>query len=277
MRNMASSWYIVPALVICMAAAASGQLSPDFVRHNVEVPGAKVSYLLRQRSQPTLVLIPGSFNAASVFGEMIRRLNPNWTIMVVELRGHGGSWPPPVAGTIPQLAGDVLRAVEAAGIKRFYVGGHSIGGMVAIEIAGERPHALKGVISMEGWTHHSVEQAAFHGRKLETMSPAQLAEREKFRQEVISRWTPEQVKSFATIWRNWSGLEILRTTMVPILEIWGDRDMPSPSRKDLQIPGRPNIELVWIHGVGHSLPVQAPSQTAAAVNRFIAETEARGR
>ncbi len=247
------------------------------MRHSVDVPGAKISYLVRQRSGPMLVLIPGSLNAASVFGQTIRSLNSKLSIMVVELRGHGGSWPPAKDGTIPQFANDVLRAVDHAGLKHFYVGGHSIGGMVAIEIAGQRPEALKGVISMEGWTHYSVQQTAFHGRKLETMSPEQLALREKFRAEVEAHWTREQVKSFTAIWKTWSGLEILRTTKVPILEIWGDRNLPPASRESMQIPDRPNIELVWIHGVGHSQPVEAPAKLAAAVNKFIAKMEAQGR
>lgn len=274
---MAAIRCLAPALLIWTAIAANGQLGPEFVRHNVDIPGAKISYLIRQRAQPVLVLVPRSFNAAGVFAEMMCSLNPGWTIMVVELRGHGGSWPPPSGGSIPQFAGDVLRAVDAARIGKFYIGGHSIGGMVAIEIAGQRPGSLKGLISIEGWTHHSVQQQAFHGRKLETMPAAKLAEREKFHQEVVWRWTPEQVKGFLTIWRNWSGLETLRTTRLPVLEIWGDRDRPLPSRADMQIPNRPNIELVWLHGVGHSLPVEAPRRVAEVISRFITKMEARPR
>lgn len=269
--------FLTPALLVLGAAMGSAQTGPEFVRHSVGVPGAKISYLVRQRSGPMLVLIPGSFNTASVFAEMIRSLNSDLSIMVVEMRGHGGSWPPPVHGSIPQFAGDVLRAVDAAGIRKFYVGGHSIGGMVAIEVAGQRPQALKGVISIEGWTHYSVQQTAFHGLKLETMTPAKLALRTRFADEVKSRWTAEQVKDFLTIWRSWSGLAILRNTQLAVLEIWGDRNRPPASRKSMQIPDRPNIELEWIHGAGHSLPVEAPEKVAALINKFLTKMEAHSR
>ena len=258
---------------MAMMLLATGGLGPEFVRHTVDVPEAKISYLVRPGTGPALVLIPGSFNPAAVYARMITRLDGRVPIVIVELPGHGGSWPPPKDGTIPQFARQVLKAVDAAGVKKFYVGGHSIGGMVAIEIAGQRPRALKGVISMEGWTHHSVAEDAFGGKQQETTTVAQLAERHVFREEVEARWTKQQMTEFARIWRTWSGLAILEKTRVPVLEIWGDRGHAPATRAKMQIPERKNIQMVWIHGVSHSLPVVAPEELGDAVNAFLAKQE----
>ena len=256
-----------------MMMLAPGALGPEFVRHSVAVPEAKISYVVRQRGGPWLVLIPGSFNSAVVYQRMISRLDARVSILIVELAGHGESWPPVPDGTIPQFAREVLAAVDAAGVKQFYVGGHSIGGMVAIEIAGQRPGALRGVISMEGWTHHSVAQAAFRGKQQETATPAILAERQAFREAGAGRWTPEQMKAFARIWRTWSGLEILEKTRVPVLEIWGDRGHGPVARSTMQIPERKNIEVEWIRGASHSLPVEAPEPLGDVVNAYLARQE----
>ena len=52
----------------------------------------------------------------------------------------------------------------------WFAGGHSIGGMIAIELAGQRPLELDGVISIEGWTHHEVLSQAFSGQVDATLS-----------------------------------------------------------------------------------------------------------
>ena len=119
--------------------------------------------------QPTLVLIPGSFNGPEVFDDFKRHLAPGPTLIVeLPLREKNP--------TVEGFADHVLRSIGH--LKRFYVGGHSIGGMVAVEIAGRAPQGLLGVISMEGWTHHEVQAQAFDGDKITTLTPDQVASRE---------------------------------------------------------------------------------------------------
>jgi pimeloyl-ACP methyl ester carboxylesterase len=267
-------------LTLLMGSAVStSDLARDFVRSKVQVPDGEISYLVRRRAGPMLVLIPGSFVDARDWEATIRHLDPRFALMIVELRGHGQSWPPPVRGrgSIEQFAEDVLRATDHAGVQRFYVGGHSIGGMVAIEIAGRRGDRLKGIIAVEGWTHHSVAQDAFQGANHANLSPAQQARLVELRGAVMTRWTREQVADFGGIWRRWNGYEILSRTSVPILEIWGDRNRPHPSLARMKIPQRPNIEVCWIAGASHYLPLERPEELAGAMNTFIQRLESGGR
>lgn len=210
--------------------------------------------------EPTLVLIPGSFNGPEVFDEFKRHCN-RLPIRMVELPLRE---PNP---TVEGFADHVLRSIGH--LERFYVGGHSIGGMVAVEIAGRAPKGLLGVISMEGWTHHEVQAQAFDGDKTTTLTPAQVALREAMRQRILSTITPEEARVFASAWRKWNGLPILQTTHIPVLEIWGDRARPRPSRAQLRIPERDNIELAWIAGSPHQVLIHSPRETAEAVNRFL--------
>jgi pimeloyl-ACP methyl ester carboxylesterase len=219
------------------------------------------------------VLIPGSFVGADDWAPMIAALDPDLTLMIVELRGHGESWPPPRNGSIESFARDVMQAVDQAKLQRFYVGGHSIGGMIAIEIGGRHPKQVKGIIAIEGWTHYSVAKDAFAGQNDQTLTAALRARRDELRKPVTTRWTPEQMKEFGGIWRKWNGFDLLNQTKMPVLELWGDRNRPHPDRKQMQIPDRPNIELQWIAGASHYLPLERPAETAVAVNAFIRRSE----
>jgi len=263
-------------VLLCAHAAARAEVSPGFSRDRVSVDGAEISYLVRHRAGPVLVLVPGSLVGADDWSEVVASLDPNLTIMIVELRGHGESWPPPRNGTIESFAGDVLRAVDHARVGRFYIGGHSIGGMIAIEMGGRHPDQVKGIIAIEGWTHYSVAKDAFDGQNDRTLSAAQRNRRDELRKPVMSRWTPQQVREFTSIWRTWNGFDLLNYTPLPVLELWGDRNRPHPTRNQMQIPDRPNIELQWIAGASHFLPLERPAEVAGALNAFLRRVEKAG-
>jgi pimeloyl-ACP methyl ester carboxylesterase len=64
-------------------------------------------------------------------------------LVFYDLRGHGLSHPKGAAPfTIKQLAEDLFAVIEDAGIKQVVIVGHSIGGMIALELCKERPALL---------------------------------------------------------------------------------------------------------------------------------------
>jgi pimeloyl-ACP methyl ester carboxylesterase len=135
------------------------------------------------------------------------------------------------------------------------------------------------VLAIEGWTRASVLKDAFQGRTENTLSDEQKHQKLALRRPTTSRWTPEQTSAFAQIWTRWDGTEILERTAVPVLELWGDRgDATRPTRSALRIPDRADVDLVWVSGASHFLPLERPAETAAAVDAFIRKVEAtRGR
>lgn len=249
--------------------------SPDtglglaFVQRTIKAPGATIAYHERDGCGPPLVLIPGSFNAAGAFRDIISRLDAALHVVVVELRGHGRSWPPPANGSIELFAQDVLQVLDRLRLGPCFVGGHSIGGMIAIEIARVRPRIVEGVISIEGWTNHHAQRDAFHDDTMSTLSPEQLEKREQLRQEVLHRWTDRQRLDFAAIWRTWDGHDVLRRTDLPILELYGDRGREPATHEQLHIPRRDNIELRWLAGASHSLPLECPREVARLITDFM--------
>ena len=243
---------------------------PDLQRRDVVLDGARLSYLHRNAGGVVLVLIPGSFSDSEQWIDVVPELDAGLSLILVELRGHGGSWPPPKNGSIEQFAEDVLTIVDDAGVGPFYVGGHSIGGMVALEVGRICPARVKGVLSVEGWTDHRVPGDAFDGDICGTLSPEQNAWRLASRERVTAQWTDEQQQSFGRIWRRWDGYDFLCRTALPILEVYGDRGCGPVGRERLHIPDRANIELCWLDGASHSLPLERPRELAATLNAFIA-------
>jgi pimeloyl-ACP methyl ester carboxylesterase len=100
-----------------------------------------------QAPGPALVLMPGLGLARKRMEAVAGRL-PGWRVLNMDLRGHGGSDTAPF--DFPSAVGDVRAVVEHFGLERPYVGGHSLGGMIAIQYA-LTGHPVAGVINIDGW------------------------------------------------------------------------------------------------------------------------------
>ena len=235
-----------------------------------EVGGGRIGWSARGGKDGPLVLIPGSFDDRGVFAPLIDRLGDGMAVCVVELPGHGRSWPPAADGSIERFAEQVVAVLERLYERPVCVGGHSIGGMVAIQVAASAPERVAGVISLEGWTNHRAARAAFGGDMTGTLSVRQETERQTRRARVTERWSADQVSSFSRIWRRWDGGPILAATRLPVLELYGDRGRTAPTRAALEIPARGNIDLRVIAGVSHYLHVERPDEVALACRRFLA-------
>jgi pimeloyl-ACP methyl ester carboxylesterase len=264
-------------LTTAMSTSFAENSPPQFVRVTIETDGARLSCLHRPGEGIPLVLIPGTFSDSSAWFDVVSHLDPRRPIVLIEMRGQGESWPPMRNGTIERLAEDVFRVLENLGISRYYVGGHSLGGMVSLEIGRVRPEDIAGIVSVEGWTNFRAAKEAFGYDMTSTLSEEQLAKRLVARERVLSRWTQEQKDDFGTAWRKWNGYSFLCRTHLPILEVYGDRGKARPPRESLHIPERENIQLLWIENASHSLALERPKALAEAMTAFMTRLEAKDR
>jgi pimeloyl-ACP methyl ester carboxylesterase len=194
--------------------------------------------------------------------------------LLAELPGFGKSNLYYPDGTIKQYTALTLKLINAAGIDRFVIGGHSIGGMMAIEMLDHAEDRLDGIITSEGWSHYSVEKQAFHGLKNQTLTAEQLALRTYYGElGRDNKWSEADEKRFNKIWIKWEkGLELLKRAEVPILQFWGDRGLKErPSRDSMLIPHKENIRIEWVEKGGHSLLVQVPELMGKAIAEFMNE------
>ncbi len=279
MRRLMGQLPVIVALAACSSPSTAADPAPlverrldaGFVQNFVLTDGGRLSCYRRRGNGPPLLLIPGTFSDARNYARTTAALDPSIDVLVLENRGLGGSWPPPEHSSIEDCAADALLVLDSLGVPACYVGGHSLGGMIAIELARRSPDRLLGIISIEGWTNSQAAADAFQSDMKSTLSEAQLAESAAYRADVLRRWTPEQRSMFGSIWRQWDGADVLKHTSLPVLELYGDRNKPRPALELLGIPERENIQVVWFAGASHSLLVERPGEVAREINRFIVE------
>jgi pimeloyl-ACP methyl ester carboxylesterase len=92
---------------------------------------------------PALLLLHGALNDASVWNA----LGPacaaaGHQVLAPDQPGHGGS-AGPLLPDIAALAAWALRVADAAGLDRFSVAGHSMGSLIALEVAAQAPSASR--------------------------------------------------------------------------------------------------------------------------------------
>ncbi len=94
---------------------------------------------------PAVLLIHGWLGNRTVWERQVAALRDRFTVVTVDLRGHGESSPPRAGYTIGGMAADLEQLVRALGVPRIALVGWSMGGMIAQELArrlGDRVTAL---------------------------------------------------------------------------------------------------------------------------------------
>ncbi len=244
------------------------------LRKSVPLDDGHLSFLHSARLDKPLVLLPGSFSDASQFRALLETFPDDFPVIIVENRGHGGSWPPAKHGSIGLFARDVVQVLDALHVDTFFVGGHSIGGMIAIEVGNACRDRVLGIISIEGWTNYKALKSAYKGiPTTQTLTPEQERVRLASRERVTKNWTRKQILHFGRIWKKWNGLSFLIDSTMPIVEIYGDRGTEPPSCEALFIPRKKNIRFIIVENGSHSLPLQHPEKLAAIILAFLEENQ----
>ncbi len=94
---------------------------------------------------PPLVLLHGLFGAGQNWGAIRRALAPRFRVLAPDLRNHGAS-PHHADMSYAAMAADVAETMDAAGIARAAVLGHSMGGKVAMTLALTQPGRVERLV-----------------------------------------------------------------------------------------------------------------------------------
>lgn len=100
------------------------------------------------RDAPAVLVVHGVTNT----GARYRRLAQEWLssvrVLAPDLRGHARStWDPP--WTLERHVGDLLETLDAAGVGRAVVAGHSFGGLVAMHLAATAPDRVASLVLLD--------------------------------------------------------------------------------------------------------------------------------
>ncbi|MCB1333136.1 MAG: alpha/beta hydrolase [Roseivivax sp.] len=97
---------------------------------------------------PPLMLVPGMFSDGASWAPLMAHLKPRFTVILPDPRGAGRSLPLDAPIALDTLAVDMLSLANHLGIGRLAVAGHSLGGLVALMMAGLAPDRITAVAAL---------------------------------------------------------------------------------------------------------------------------------
>lgn len=114
----------------------------------VSAGGVQTSYLMAGTGPP-VVLLHGAMGAGVTWHPVIGALADHFRVIAPDVVGHGESDDAPVPPDRSYLAAWLAHFVDALGVERAHVVGHSMGGAIALQFALECPTRLDRLVAVD--------------------------------------------------------------------------------------------------------------------------------
>jgi 3-oxoadipate enol-lactonase/4-carboxymuconolactone decarboxylase len=233
--------------------------------------------------RPPLVLLNSIGTDMGVWAGALPHLLSTFRVLRIDTRGHGASDAPTGDYSLSMLAGDVAAAMDAAGIAQAVVAGVSLGGMVAMQLALDRPervHALALICTSArmdpaAWEARiaavreggmaAIADAAIRRFLSPDFAAAHPDVAETLRAGLLA-CNPVGYAGAAAAIRDMALLQRLAGIVVPTLVIAGDRDVSTPfaGHGERIVEAIAGAQVVHLP-VAHLAPVEDPAGVAGAI------------
>lgn len=101
---------------------------------------------------PVVVLIAGLGGSASYWLAQSAALEQRYQLVCYDQRGTGqNAGALPAGYTLRHMAGELTQALNEAGLTRYAVVGHALGALVGLQMALDRPDAVRALVCVNGW------------------------------------------------------------------------------------------------------------------------------
>jgi pimeloyl-ACP methyl ester carboxylesterase len=117
--------------------------------------GLTIAYDVRGKGDTALVFLHGWCGDRQSWKHQLDTFAADYRVVAIDLGGHGESGKDRKAWSVTGLAGDVVTVVQALGLKRVVLIGHSMGGPVSLAAAARLPGVVAGVVGVD--TLHNAE------------------------------------------------------------------------------------------------------------------------
>ena len=241
-----------------------------------------------EKGDKCIVLLHGYLESMLVWDEFVALLSPKARVITLDLPGHGISVINGEVHTMEYLAECVAQTMEALGIDKYTVVGHSMGGYVALAMCEKYRDKLEGIVLLSSTTSaDSQEKCDRRRREIELIKAgkkntlARLVPHAGFAPENVKRLKDyiEDIAELILITEDEGVIailggmierkdrgELLRDSGVPHMFIFGRHDYYIPNEvAEEMIAQDPTARVVWLEKSGHMGFYEEPELCAQAI------------
>jgi 3-oxoadipate enol-lactonase len=254
------------------------------------ISDADLYYEMSGEGEPVL-LIHGLGGSAQDWDRQIAAFRSSYRVIAFDLRGHGRSEKPIGPYTVAQFARDAAGLLGALGIDSAHVVGWSLGGMVAFQLAVDRPDLVRSLVVVNAMPEFHVrtyaERLWLHQRQMtvrvlgmrhfaETLAkqlfpkPSQKLQRRQMIERFSQNDPRAYLASLTAGTQGWSVVEHLHEIRCPVVMITGDKDYTSAEQKAKYAAEMPDAHVLVVKDSRHATPADQPTAFNKAVRAFLA-------
>ena len=245
-----------------------------------------------ERGEQCVVLLHGYLESMLVWDEFVDLLKKDLRVITLDLPGHGVSMINGEVHTMEYLADCVALTMDALGIDKYSVVGHSMGGYVALAMLDKYAKHLENITLLSSTTSaDSQEKCDRRRREIELIKAgkkntlARLVPHVGFAAQNVNRLKDyiEDIRELILISEDEGVIailggmierksrgELLRDSGIPHLFIFGRHDYYIPQEvADEMIEQDPNAKVVWLEESGHMGFYEEPEKCAEAILNMI--------
>lgn len=252
--------------------------------NHVAINGISLAYERAGRGHP-LVLVHGFPLDHSSWASLVPHLTDTFDVIQPDLRGFGASSAPESGYSLEDMAADLDALLTALNLPSAFLAGHSMGGYVSLAFARRFGPRLRGLalIGSQAVADTPERQAGRHTTAAQVLEQGPLAvagmaeklsanpDQTSFLRELILRQKPvglaHALKAMAA---RPDSQALLASLQVPLVLVHGLADSLIPFDRSREMKTLyPQANLTELPGVGHSPALEAPAETAAALQRLL--------
>ena len=243
---------------------------------------------------PAMLLIAGVASDSASWGPLVPLLQDHFTLIMPDNRSTGRTTPWDAVTDPGQNALDCAALLRHLGVGKAHVVGHSMGGMVALELAGAAPDTVATVTLMASAPHHSLRNMALFNTLLDVretpgarpdlwlmafypwlFKPSVFAQPDALRHAAGLALSYPYLQSASAMRHQLAGLSgydfaaMKRDLDLPIQALIAEHDLLMPQSEMRRIlPEFGDVAFHLVKDAGHSLHWDQPEAVADLILRF---------
>ncbi len=264
----------------------------------LNVDGVRIHYR-DEGSGPPLVLIHANFASLLSWDDAVESLKKTHRVLRFDMTGHGLTGPDPSGDySLERTVELTSRFVDALQLKRFSIGGTSLGGTVAMHYTAAHPERVERLIllspgSLEGRAMQRAGRAVPKWADILTyiapprafakfMLTSRFGDPSKVNDKLIDQWydmwmREGQRAAILARLRSYSSADIVKVTAaisVPTLILWGEKNPQAPVEQAEELRqmlgSAPSVTVITYPGIGHMAAEEAGPAIAKDIQGWLA-------